>query len=1405
MLKEKTRKHLRIVAVMLIMALSMQSVSVVAESVYEDNNTYQWLIEDTLTATTYSEDLFNKYQDNSLESNTSEIISYNEFGEMDYTYALSGSVGDATATLNLCYWDNTADLGNAPYAAVISDGAEAFVSAENGTNFMDSVYGFGTGWSLDIPQIEYVNETAAYLHTGEGKAYRIGAVEPTEEDGEVTYKLCGFPYDYTLEKYITYSGEEDTTGALNGFVGTDRYGNKYYFNLDGRFVKSEDKNGTVQITVTYDEDKLIASLSDGSYIVNFVREQNDNNTQITIELSVGENNGTIGVLSLQSGNLASITSNSQSEESYKTEDETVAVTASSSGENIVTFDYDSVKLAIINDSEVSTVESSIGGYDYLVLSKITLNSTDRTDYTYAAVNSDDTEAQAKAEQYAETTVPYTEQHTNVYDIALQKSYKFLGVQSAQRSSVVSGIEYNNTSIVNDGYDPASPDNDEETVTTPTDETTTENMVSEFVYQNDKVVSYYSYTVPTEEDEELITDEAVLFDYSVDEEVKTETEQRVEESIASMVTVSNAEYTKETTDAQWVLDETKIEQQSKTGRNASGDIVYNSSNENTVFYKYNSNGSPVIEDVENGLKYLYTYADYEELTKTEFDIYTINYSDNSIESIYVNDTALISYDYSADKLNSETYANGQSLWYNYDSNGNVTEVFSGDETDENKLFSYTYSEVTDVNDQEPQLLTVTDYKNNLRTEYTYETSEDNETVISVVFDISDETPVELYRYTTDNTSETLSLGGSTLTNTFINEKTYVTNEDGEQEESGETNTSSIVVAENTWYNINTNDTEGVFTNSEVKNGDTTLINTGYTYDDEGRLSSETANGTTLTYTYDDNDNITAISNGTNTVEYVYDEKSQLVCANDQFNNKTYVYEYDSRGNILSKKEYAYTTEEDLTVLTPTKTDNYTYYSNEGINWQDELATFNGNTLTYDEGGNLSSYNGYTYTWVNGRQLAEISNGTNTYSYSYNDNGIRTSKTVNGVTTNYITNNGTILAEYNDSYSINYWYNEIGNPLGFIYKDKTLGEPTEQVYIYTRNKQGDITGIVDSTGAEVVSYSYDAWGSITDISGTLSATIGNINGLRYRGYYFDSETNYYYLQSRYYNPVFLRFINADDVEYINSNESNKMNLFFYCDNDSINYIDPMGMDRYATWVLDIVAFGFLDKGRCSSAMQAYMNGTVFYNEKFTEKLYNKVKKWWAKNGKYSKIKKYGKITLFNTLTKKKEKFNFDKYDMDILAFANYMQYYYKFNYNVDYIKAMLVVESNMGFGKQQNNGDRDIMQCLDADNPAIYCMAKKKPPSKSEVGYDKNEGLRYGIPINGFLKLHKLFGAKQVLKEKKVTPEISLCFGIFWLGYKTKLSNNKIKKGIIAYNGGGDPNYYTKIKKCDKDPCGFLTKR
>jgi RHS repeat-associated protein len=82
-----------------------------------------------------------------------------------------------------------------------------------------------------------------------------------------------------------------------------------------------------------------------------------------------------------------------------------------------------------------------------------------------------------------------------------------------------------------------------------------------------------------------------------------------------------------------------------------------------------------------------------------------------------------------------------------------------------------------------------------------------------------------------------------------------------------------------------------------------------------------------------------------------------------------------------------------------------------------------------------------------------------------------------------------------------------------------------YFYLRNIQGDITGLVDPSGAEVVSYQYNTWGELVSISGSLAETVGEKNPYRYRGYRYDSETGLYYLNARYYNPEWKRFLNAD----------------------------------------------------------------------------------------------------------------------------------------------------------------------------------------------------------------------------------------------------------------------------------------
>ena len=131
---------------------------------------------------------------------------------------------------------------------------------------------------------------------------------------------------------------------------------------------------------------------------------------------------------------------------------------------------------------------------------------------------------------------------------------------------------------------------------------------------------------------------------------------------------------------------------------------------------------------------------------------------------------------------------------------------------------------------------------------------------------------------------------------------------------------------------------------------------------------------LTYTYDDMGNIKTIKEGSKTETYTYDSLGQLTRVDSQKENKSYTYSYDNRGNITSKKEYAYTTG---TLGTATKTVSYAY-GNTG--WKDLLTSYNGQSITYDTIGNPLSYRGMTLTWANGRQLATLTKSGATSSYS-----------------------------------------------------------------------------------------------------------------------------------------------------------------------------------------------------------------------------------------------------------------------------------------------------------------------------------------------------------------------------------------------------------------------------------------
>ncbi len=124
-----------------------------------------------------------------------------------------------------------------------------------------------------------------------------------------------------------------------------------------------------------------------------------------------------------------------------------------------------------------------------------------------------------------------------------------------------------------------------------------------------------------------------------------------------------------------------------------------------------------------------------------------------------------------------------------------------------------------------------------------------------------------------------------------------------------------------------------------------------------------------------------------------------------------------------------------------------------------------------------------------------------------------------------------------------------------------------YFYVYNLQGDVVALIDANGTQVVEYGYDAWGNPISKTGTLAATLGTLNPFRYRGYVYDEETGLYYLRSRYYNPEWKRFINAD--KYI-SQGSLFANMFAYCKNAPLMFNDPDGK-LGVLGVLSAVAIG------------------------------------------------------------------------------------------------------------------------------------------------------------------------------------------------------------------------------------------
>ena len=140
---------------------------------------------------------------------------------------------------------------------------------------------------------------------------------------------------------------------------------------------------------------------------------------------------------------------------------------------------------------------------------------------------------------------------------------------------------------------------------------------------------------------------------------------------------------------------------------------------------------------------------------------------------------------------------------------------------------------------------------------------------------------------------------------------------------------------------------------------------------------------------------------------------------------------------------------------------------------------------------------------------------------------------------------------------YVYDEAGSPIGFKYRTTGYAIGAFDSYVFEKairkNVQGDITAIYNTSGTSVATYKYDAWGNVISATGTMAS----VNPFRYRGYYYDTETGFYYVSSRYYDPAIGRFINADDISYLGADdELTGYNLYSYCGNNPVMYADPEG---------------------------------------------------------------------------------------------------------------------------------------------------------------------------------------------------------------------------------------------------------
>ena len=560
---------------------------------------------------------------------------------------------------------------------------------------------------------------------------------------------------------------------------------------------------------------------------------------------------------------------------------------------------------------------------------------------------------------------------------------------------------------------------------------------------------------------------------------------------------------------------------QTGKSISGTvslgITYNTNGRVSALTRTSSSG------VSSSQAYGFTYDAFGNMTGVTvggnmFRSYTYGGNNGQLLAIDYPDGSGVYYMYdNLERISDLSYVPGHTLGvsYSYAGNGEISRKV---DTLADREYNYRY-------DNKGRLLSglEQDMQNTPQTvlayQYQYDTSDrttkfvyrNNPSWTSL------DTAKREYSYTYNNTNgslTSLSTPGGTFSYTYDTLKRV-------SKRTLSTSSGSQLLTRNFSFTANPNDsTKTTFLVSKVEN------------------KFGTGNGTdvgTYNYSYDNMGNVSAVT-GADTASYSYDNQNQLT--SEIRGGVTTNYSYDGAGNLRSRTKGS-------------QTDTFTYGNSS---FPDLLTAYNGMGITYDAAYRpIVWYNTTYFDWAYGTQLTRILDGNSdtVALYSYTTEGLRIQK-VTDITTKYNWIGNQLISEYrSDGKTLEYYYDESGMPVAFSYK--ASASVSAQLYYYVTNLQGDILKIVDSSGNVQATYSYDAWGNLLSSSGILS----DINPLRYRGYYFDEETGFYYLQSRYYDPQIGRFISPDVPSNIGVEGTViSFNIFIYCNNNPVWGFDPAG---------------------------------------------------------------------------------------------------------------------------------------------------------------------------------------------------------------------------------------------------------